>query len=144
MPAESLVRLLEVLQPSLAMYVADSGIWSYPGPEEIRLALADLVADHRNLIDRGAAILEEREVAVPRVAYPLSFTGWHDVDLQYALAWIVKGLTAQSPELERLAAVADDAAASGLAAEALLSTRQHLDVFQQIATKLKAGLSAAS
>ena len=32
MPAESLVRLLEVLQPSLAMYVADSGIWSYPGP----------------------------------------------------------------------------------------------------------------
>ena len=33
--SDPLCRLLDVLQPSLAMYLADSGIWSYPGKESI-------------------------------------------------------------------------------------------------------------
>jgi hypothetical protein len=143
MPAsESLVALLRLLQPSLAMYLADSGIWSYPGPEEIRLAVADLVVDQRNVMDRAALILEEREVAVPKNAYPISFSGWHDVDLRHVLPRIVAGLERQQPELERIAAASDDAAASGLAAEALKSTRQHIETLETIAAKLQAGLSA--
>jgi hypothetical protein len=140
--ADRLVELLRVLQPSLAMYVAESGIWSYPGPEEIRLAVADLVGDQRNVMDRAALILEEREVAVPKNAYPISFSGWHDVDLRHVLPRIVAGLERQQPELERIAATPDDAAAAGLAAEALKSTRQHIEVFKTIAAKLQAGLSA--
>jgi hypothetical protein len=140
--ADRLVELLRVLQPSLAMYVAESGIWSYPGPEEIRLAVADLVVDQRNVMDRAALILEEREVAVPKNAYPISFSGWHDVDLRHVLPRIVAGLERQQPELERIAATPDDAAAAGLAAEALKSTRQHIEVFKAIAAKLQAGLSA--
>ena len=143
-PADKLVELLRVMQPSLAMYLADSGIWSYPGPEEIRLALADLVGDQRNVMDRAALILEEREVAVPKNAYPISFSAWHDVDLRHVLPKIVAGLERQQPELERLAGSADDAAAAGLAAEALKSTRQHVDVFKTITAKLQAGLSAAA
>jgi hypothetical protein len=143
MPASAaLVELLRLLQPSLAMYLADSGIWSYPGPEEIRLAVADLVVDQRNVMDRAALILEEREVAVPKNAYPISFSGWHDVDLRHVLPRIVAGLERQQPELERIAAASDDAAASGLAAEALKSTRQHIETLKTIAAKLQAGLSA--
>lgn len=142
MPASSpLVRLLEILQPSLAMYVADSGIWSYPGPEEIRLALAGLVADQRAVIDRAVLILEEREVAVPKNAYPISFSGWHDVDLRHMLPRIVAGLRGQQPELEQLAALPDDAAAAGLAAEALKTTRRHVEALETIAAKIRAGLS---
>lgn len=139
--ADKLVDLLRVMQPSLAMYLADSGIWSYPGPEEIRLALADLVGDHRNVMDRAALILEEREVAVPKNAYPISFSAWHDVDLRHVLPRIVAGLERQQPELERLAATPDDAAAAGLASEALKSTRQHVAALRAIAAKLQAGLS---
>ena len=139
--ADQLVELLRVLQPSLAMYVAECGIWSYPGPEEIRLALANLVADQRSVMDRAALILEEREVAVPKNAYPISFTGWHDVDLGHMLPRIVSGLERQQPELERLASSASDAAAAGLAGEALKSTRQHVGALRTIAAKLQAGLS---
>lgn len=142
MPAEPLAHLVAVLQPSLAMYLADSGLGTYPGPEQIRLALADLVADHRSLIDRGTVILEEREVSVPKVFYPLSFTGLHDVDLRHFLPRIVAGLRRQTGELERIAAVADDASAAGLAAEALRSMPQHIDSLEQIATRLRAGLLA--
>jgi hypothetical protein len=140
--AERLVELVRVLQPSLAMYLADSGIWSYPGPEEIRLAVADLVVDQRSVLDRAALILEEREVAVPKNAYPISFSGCHDVDLRHMLPRIVAGLERQQPELERIAATPDDAAAAGLAAEALKSARQHVETLKTIAAKLQAGLSA--
>jgi hypothetical protein len=142
MPASPpLVRLLDVLQPSLAMYVADCGIWSYPGPEEIRLALAALVGDQRSVIDRAVLILEEREVAVPKNAYPISFSGWHDVDLRHVLPRIVAGLERQLPELEQLAATPDDAAAAGLASEALKAGHQHIDALKTVAAKLQAGLS---
>jgi hypothetical protein len=142
MPApDRLVALLRILQPSLAMYVADCGIWSYPGPEAIRLALADLIANQRNVMDRAAQILDEREVAVPKNAYPISFSGWHDVDLKHMLPRIVGGLERQQPELERIAAATDDAAAAGLAAEALKSTRHHVESLKTIAAKLQAGLT---
>jgi len=124
------------------MYVAESGIWSYPGPEEIRVALADLVGDQRGIMDRAIRILEEREVAVPKNAYPISFSGWHDVDLRHVVPRVVAGLERQLPELEQLAAASDDAAAAGLAAEALARGRHHVEALKTIAAKLQAGLSA--
>lgn len=141
MSADPLIALLDVLQPSLAMYLADSGLSTYPGASEIRLALGDLVSDHRSLIERASTVLEEREVAVPKAAYPLSFTGLHDVDLGHLLPRVTTDLHRQSREFERLGAVANDAAAASLAAEALRSARQHLDRLGLIATKLRAGLS---
>lgn len=140
--SDRLSHLLGVLQPSLAMYLADSGIGTYPGADEIRRALSELVADQRNVMDRAALILEEREVAVPKNGYPISFSAWHDVDLGYVLPRVITGLEAQWPALERLAAATDDAAAAGLAAEVLKSGRRHVESLRQIATKLKAGLSA--
>jgi hypothetical protein len=138
----ALVRLLDILQPSLAMYLGDSGIWSYPGPEELRLAVAALVSDQRQVADRAALILEEREVPVPKTPYPISFSAWHDVDLQHILPRLVAGLKRQEAELEQVAATPDDATAAGLAAEAAKITRQHVAALDQIAVKLRAGLSA--
>jgi signal recognition particle subunit SRP54 len=43
------------------MYLADSGIWSYPGRESIKLALADLVGDHRSLVERAAEGIDKAE-----------------------------------------------------------------------------------
>jgi len=130
MPTNPLARLIDVIQPSLAMYLADCGLWTYPGPEEIRLAVAALVADQRNLLDRATIVLEERQQVRPRVAYPISFSGWHDVDLGYILPRVMEGLERQRTELERLATVTDDAAAADLVADAVRSVRQHLDALR--------------
>ena len=61
---DPLSRLLDVLRPSLVMYLSDSGIWSYPGDEEIKLALADLVSDQRSMVERAGVLLEDRGGAV--------------------------------------------------------------------------------
>ena len=133
--SDPLCRLLNVLQPSLAMYLADSGIWSYPGKESIKLALADLVGDHRSLVERAAVATEDRGIAVPSPAYPISFTGCHDVDMRSLLPRVVAGLRGQAAAIDAiLASAADDGVAAELAREAKATTLSHIDVLEQVAT----------
>ncbi|NDC62503.1 MAG: hypothetical protein EBZ59_00600 [Planctomycetia bacterium] len=127
--ADPLTSLVRLLQSSLAMYVADSGIWSYPGAEEIRLALADLVGDERSIVDRAGAILADRDVAVPVRDYPLSFTALHDVDLRFLLPRIVGDLRGQITGIDAIIdACGDDETARELAREARATIHGHIDV----------------
>jgi hypothetical protein len=133
---DPLSRLLAVLQPSLAMYLADSGIWSYPGPEATKLALADLVGDHRSLIERAGASLEDRGVVPPSPVYPIAFTGCHDVDMQALVPRVLEGLRAQIVALDALhASAGDDDLAAELAREAKASSEHHLDALAQAARR---------
>ena len=138
-----LSRLVASIQPSLLMYLGDSGIWSYPGAESVKLALADAVDDLKNVVERATTILDEREAAVPqRAAYPLSFTALHDIDLSNLLPRVIE--SRQFAALDALTGPTDtDAAAADLVADAKQSTRQHLDVLEQLAAKLRAGLAGA-
>ena len=142
---DPLSRLVGCLEGTLAMYISDSGIGSYPGAEEIKRALADLVADHRKLIERAGGILQEREVAVPRTAYPMSFTAWHDLDLRYLIPRVVEGLRRQVDECAAIASAgAADAAVTELAGETRTATRRHIDVLEQLAVRLRAGLAGGN
>jgi hypothetical protein len=138
---DPLARLVAALESSAVMYLADSGLASYPGPDDVRRGLADLAADHRRVLARAAEFLAEREFVVPRTAYPLAFTGWHDVDLGWLLPRVVASLRKQLGELDALAATPDDAAARDLAAEAATVTRRHADRLADLATRLRAGLA---
>jgi hypothetical protein len=146
MAMHPICRLITGIQPSLLMYIADSGIWSYPGEESIKLAFADAVDDLRGIVDRAGSILREREVVPPvRPAYPLSFTGLHDVDLGSLLPRVIRDLRRQLAEIDALAGPAGtDAAAADLVTDAKQSIRQHLDVLEQLSSKLRAGLSGGS
>jgi len=117
------------------MYLADSGIWSYPGKESIKLALADLVGDHRSLVERAAGVIEDRGVAVPSVAYPIGFTGCHDVDMRSLLPRVVASLRGQVSAIDAIiASTADDGVAAELAQESKATTLSHIDVLEQVAT----------
>jgi hypothetical protein len=143
MALDPLRRLVAALESSLAMYVSDSGIWSYPGPEEMKLALADLVGDHKSLLDRAGTVLAEREMAAPRTAYPLSFTALHDLDLTSLVPRVIDVLKRQIAALETVATAAgDDATAAELAREAVDTNRRHADRLEQLVAKSRAGLVA--
>lgn len=143
---DPLCRIVAAIQPSMLMYLADSGIWSYPGPEAVKLAVADAVDDLRNVVDRATALLDEREVAAPpKQAFPLSFTALHDVDLASLLPRLIGGLRQQLAALDAVAGPAGvDVSAADLLADARQSTRQHLDALEQLAAKLKAGLAGST
>lgn len=129
---DPLARLVSLLGSSLAMYVADAGIWTYPGAEEIKLALADLADDHRSLIERAGALLEDRGADVPHHPYPIQFTATHDLDLRALLPRIVSGLEADAAALEAAAATSGDAEGLDLVREAVTSTRSHLNDLRQL------------
>jgi len=134
--SDLLVSLLKLLNSSLAMYISDSGIWSYPGPEEIKLAMADLVGDQKNIIERTAIILEERDIPIPGHAYPLQFASLHDLELRSLLPRIVAGCRRQNSQIDAiLAAGSPDPIAIELASEARKTTLGHLNILEQIITK---------
>lgn len=145
---DPLVRLLEVLQPSLAMYLADSGIWSYPGDEEIKLALADLVGDHRSLVERAAVALEERGTVVTSPGYPITFTSCHDVDIGSLVPRVIEGLRGQVTAIDSLidSGPGEPDAAIGLAREAKATSLRHIDVLEQVlsAARLRRATSTSS
>lgn len=139
---DPLSRLVSLLGSSLAMYVSDAGIWSYPGDEEIKLALADLVGDQRNIVERAGCILEDRNVDVPRHAYPIRFTATHDLDLRSLLPRISAELRGQVAAIDGIiAAGGPDAAALELAREARVSTLSHADVLDQLLTRSRSTAS---
>ena len=139
---DQLARLVATLEPSAVMYLVESGLSTYPGPDDVRHVLGDLAAAQKDVLTRAARILAEREVVVPRAGFPLAFTGWHDADLGSLLPRVVGGLRQQLGELVCIAAAADDASAATLAGEAATATRRHLDRLTDLATRLRAGLAA--
>lgn len=138
-----LAELVKLLGSSLAMYVADAGIWSYPGEEDVKLAVADLVADQRNVHDRAAAVLDARNVPVPGRDFPIRFTATHDVDLRSLLPRILDELRRQVTAIDGIIeASADDRETLELAREARGTTLGHCDVLSQIAAKARGGSPA--
>jgi hypothetical protein len=96
------------------------------------VAHADLADDHRSLIDRAGAVLEDRGADVPRHPYPIQFTATHDLDLRALLPRIVAGLESQAAALENTAAAGGDAEETDLVGEALTSTRAHINDLRQL------------
>lgn len=130
---DPLLRLLDVLQPSLAMYLSDSGIWSYPGAEDLKLALADLVSDHRSLVERAGIVVENRGLPAPSPVYPIHFTGCHDADMLALVPRVIEGLRRQVTRLDGvLAETAHDGEAHELAREAKESSLAHLAALEQV------------
>jgi len=136
---DPLFRLLDVLQPALAMYLSDSGIWSYPGAEDLKLALADLVSDHRSLVERAGVAADSRGLPAPSPVYPIHFTGCHDVDMISLVPRVIEGLRRQVERLDGIlaatghdSATGQDGEAHDLAREAKESSLAHLAVLEQV------------
>jgi hypothetical protein len=137
---EPIVRLLQLLNGSLAMYLGDSGIWSYPGQEDVKLALADIIGDQKSIVERAGAILEDRSIAPPGHGYPLSFASLHDLELAYLMPRLVESLKRQLAGIDAIIdASVDDPAAAELARDARAATTGHLDVLTQLAGRTARG-----
>ena len=130
--ADPLSRLLAILEPSLAIYLADSGIWSYPGKESIKLALANLVDDLRSIVVRIAAALESRGRVVPKETFPIGYTALHDVDMRWLAPRVAADLRQRAAAIERLSGSAGgDAEAVELAMEARAMLVRHAEIVEQ-------------
>ena len=129
-----LQRLLDLLGPTLPMYLADAGLSTFPGPEPVRLAIAALVDDQRSLIERAGTALDAAGGAAPRRGYPIRYSGMHDVDLGFLVPQLVESADGQALALESLLGELPAGAGADLVRDALQSARFHADALRQLAS----------
>jgi len=139
--SDPLARLVATLESSPAMYLADSGLASYPGAAEIREAVEALVVEQKDVLGRAAAIIEDREQPLPQGAYPIAFTAWHDIDLRHLAPRVIESLKRQAGEFASLAGAAGDATATELAGRAQEIARRHAEKLEGLLVRLRAGLA---
>lgn len=139
--SDPLARLVSTLESSPAMYLADSGLASYPGAPEIRAAIESLVAEQKDVLSRAANLIADREQLLPQGAFPIAYTAWHDVDLRHLAARVIESLKRQVADFTVLAGAAGDAAGSDLAGRAQEIARRHAETLEGLLVRLRAGLA---
>ena len=102
-----LCRLVRLFRQSPLMYLSDSNVWTYRGDESLKLALVDIISDHQNFVDRAETILVAEQSELPKSFFPLSFTGWHDVDLGFLLPALIADLEKRRDTLKSLCEQSD-------------------------------------
>ena len=142
-----LCRLVRLFRQSPLMYLSESNVWTYRGDESLKLALIDVIADHQNFVDRAETILVAEQSELPKSFFPLSFTGWHDVDLGFLLPSLIVDLEKRRSTLQSLRDQSDaivgrrgnsaDKSAE-LIREAISSVDGHIEMLYQQEKRLKA------
>ena len=142
-----LCRLVRLFRQSPLMYLSESNVWTYRGDESLKLALIDVIADHQNFVDRAETILVAEQFELPKSFFPLSFTGWHDVDLGFLLPSLTVDLEKRRSTLLSLRDQSDaivgerggntDKTAE-LIREAISSVDGHLEMLYRQEKKIKA------
>ena len=142
-----LCRLVRLFRQSPLMYLSDSNVWTYRGDESLKLAIVDVIADHKNFVDRAETILVAEQSELPKSFFPLSFTGWHDVDLGFLLPSLIVDLEKRRSTLQSMRDQSDaivgrrgnsaDKSAE-LIREAISSVDGHIEMLYQQEKRLKA------
>ena len=142
-----LCRLVRLFRQSPLMYLSESNVWTYRGDESLKLTLVDVIADHQNFVDRAETILVAEQFELPKSFFPLSFTGWHDVDLGFLLPSLTVDLEKRRSTLlslrDQLDAIVGQRGGNAdktaeLIREAISSVDGHLEMLYRQEKKIKA------
>jgi hypothetical protein len=138
MPAQSTIDLLNRLYVlhyrSLSVYL------HYAPPNQLAShlhaagVLAQVVADQTRTADRIGALIIESGGTVDPGEFPMSFTGLHDLSLDYLLKLLIDRQQRTIAACERIAAQLDMAPfAQAIAREAVGEAKGHLENLQELA-----------
>ena len=126
-------RMLGVYNASLVSYIKYAEPWVAYGQEESMALVKDAIEDQeRSVKVLGERILELGGIVQPG-AYPLTFTSFHDVSLDYLLNVL---LVTQQDDIDVIQQCVNslevDTRDRAIAEEVLGNAQAHLETFQEI------------
>ncbi len=126
-------RILSVHNASLVSYIKYASPWVAHGQQEAMALVNDAVEDQeRSVKILGERILELGGIVEPG-AFPLTYTSFHDVSLDYLLNLL---LVTQQDDIDVIQQCVDslepDTRDRAIAEEILGNAQAHLDTFQEI------------
>jgi hypothetical protein len=135
---EILNRLLVLHSRSLAMYLSYAKPWALQAHPKSRAVLEQMVEDQRQTVDRLAALIMETGPVEPG-EFPIAFTGWHDLSVEWLIEKLIERQQKTIMLIEKLVQQLSMAPyAQAVAKEALGQAKGHLENLQEVAGELQA------
>ncbi len=129
----ALNRLLNVLCRSLSMYLAEARPWTRRHDQHLQEALANVVADRRELSARVARAVQQHHGRPDPGRFPMAFTAINDVALEGLRPKLIEYQQRDVEALRRcVAELAPLPPLHALAEEALGNARGHLEILNQM------------
>ena len=130
----SLNRLSVAHSRSLTVYLQYAPPWLEKGHEEVTTVLEQIVSDQEATVDRIGTMIQSAGEDVDPGKFPISFTGLHDLSIEYLVSLMIEGqreiISISEQAVSELAA---DAMAQAVAQEAVGTAKAHLDSLLEIA-----------
>src|SRR5262249_4719896 len=94
-------RLLVIHNRSLVTYLVEGCPWTRPGEERAFKALSLIAEDNRNTVNRIAHMIMDEGGAVDLGDYPLNFTRYNDLSLEFLLQESMRAQVEDSVKIEK-------------------------------------------
>ena len=126
-------QVIILLNRSLPMYLSDATPWMGRADSEVCEVLAAIVEDQKALADRLAEFVLENRDDVAAGEFPMMFTAWHDLSIEFCLAKMIQRQKEAIQFIEQAVAALDRfPLAKALVEEALGASRGHLESLQEL------------
>lgn len=121
-------RLIAIHARSLPVYLADAVPWVATQNAQAKDTVDMIAADQLLTVERLAEEVTAQGGIVSQGAFPMEFTGLHDLSMSYLLSEMVRRQAAEVVEIDELVqGLSSDASARPVAEEVLGAAKGHLE-----------------
>lgn len=129
----ALNQLIRLHNRSLASYLRYASPEWHRGDERAREVLEQINGQQSEIVERAGELVVECNGVVDYGAYPMVYTGYHDLSFTFLLGQLLKEQAAMVQRLDELAGrTSDDPRIHELVQEALGLARGHLQTLQEL------------
>ncbi len=126
-------RLVVLHHRSLAMYLSYAQPAWKRGDEKARKTLELIAADEQMTVDRLSAMISDADRVVRLGAFPIQYTGYHDLSFDYLLGKLIENQRDKILQIQEAVELLSLAPMAKMAAqEALGAAQGHLQSLQEL------------
>ena len=126
-------RLSVIHNRSLPMYLGYAPPFYQRAKHEARQVLALIVDYQREIVDRIGSLIVDRNGTVDSGAFPMYFTGYHDLSVEFLITKVIELLLIDVTNIQACVDdLGNDPVAKAIAEEALGAAKGHLDTLQEL------------
>lgn len=126
-------QLITLHARSLPVYLSDASPWITEQHAHAKDVLDIIAADQLFMVDRLFNLMLKRDGTVAMGGFPMEFTGWHDLSLDFLLMELVRRQERDAESIHRISQqLAHDPEARELAEEAWGAAKAHCEALREL------------
>ena len=127
----ALNRMIAILESSLPIYLTDAAPW-FGGDDSAQEVITAVATDQRDTVERLARIVLDYGAEVRHGSFPMEFTGFHDLSVDFLKQELVKRQQAEISAFDSIAIGMPECMAKSVAEEVVGAARGHLESLREI------------